>query len=247
MPVLVFDLIIALVLLITALLGYKKGFVLTLCGFLAVFVAFLGATFLSNLMAEPVGRAIQPVLEQHITTFLQEKAQDNGLDYTVSVPSSPSSPFDLPGETQQEFQIPLSDALDLLRQSALYRAAADAIQDAVNDGLMDATASAASAIAAYFAQEVARMVLFLVSFLLVLAAWTLLSHALDLAFRLPVLSTLNHWSGAALGLVKGGLLVFIALWLLQGWLPAQEEIQRTVLLQFFTTNSPLSLFLQIFS
>ena len=47
------------------------------------------------------------------------------------------------------------------------------------------------------------MVLFLICFVLVLAGWTLLSRVLDLAFPLPVLSTLNHWSGAAVGLVKG--------------------------------------------
>ena len=43
----------------------------------------------------------------------------------------------------------------------------------------------------------------LVSFALVLLLWLLLSRVLDLACKLPVLSTLNHWSGAALGLVKG--------------------------------------------
>ena len=39
MSYLFFDLILAVVLAVTVFQGYRKGFVLTLCGFLAVFVA----------------------------------------------------------------------------------------------------------------------------------------------------------------------------------------------------------------
>ena len=63
----------------------------------------------------------------------------------------------------------------------------------------------------------------------------------DLAFRLPVLSALNHWSGAALGLLKGGALIFIACWLLRDSLIPPEAIQNTYLLKFFCTFDPLSL------
>ena len=91
------------------------------------------------------------------------------------------------------------------------------------------------------ALELTRMFLFLVSFALVLLLWLLLSRVLDLACKLPVLSTLNHWSGAALGLVKGGLIVFILCWLLRGSLISQEAVEGTVLLRFFCTHTPLSL------
>ena len=101
--------------------------------------------------------------------------------------------------------------------------------------------SAARAVADYLALELTRMFLFLVSFALVLLLWLLLSRVLDLACKLPVLSTLNHWSGAALGLVKGGLIVFILCWLLRGSLISQEAVEGTVLLRFFCTHTPLSL------
>ena len=101
--------------------------------------------------------------------------------------------------------------------------------------------AAARAVADYLALELTRMFLFLVSFALVLLLWLLLSRVLDLACKLPVLSTLNHWSGAALGLVKGGLIVFILCWLLRGSLISQEAVEGTVLLRFFCTHTPLSL------
>ena len=90
-----------------------------------------------------------------------------------------------------------------------------------------------------------RAVLFLVCFIAVLAAWTLLSRALDLAFRLPVLSTLNQWSGAAVGLVKGGVLLFIACWLFRGLIP-QEAVDQSILLRFFCTTNPFLLIASIF-
>ena len=110
---------------------------------------------------------------------------------------------------------------------------------------MEVTTSAAQTIASYIAQELARMVLFLISFVLVLVAWTLLSRALDLAFRLPVLSTLNHWSGAAVGLLKGGVLLFIACWLLRELFPGRV-VEQSHLLKFFCTTNPLVLALSVF-
>ena len=44
--------------------GYRRGFVLTLCSLLAVFVAFIGATVISSQLARPMSRLIQPALER---------------------------------------------------------------------------------------------------------------------------------------------------------------------------------------
>ena len=68
---------------------------------------------------------------------------------------------------------------------------------------MEVTTSAARAVADYLALELTRCSSSWSPFALVLLLWLLLSRVLDLACKLPVLSTLNHWSGAALGLVKG--------------------------------------------
>ena len=191
---LIFDIIIAALLLLAAWRGYKKGFVLTLCGFLALFVAFIGATVISNTLAEPVARTIRPVVEHQIQQVLDEKA---------------SGAMTAAGEEAAEhISLPLQEALELLKDTKLYKGFAEAFQKSVNDGMVAATANAARVISDYIARQLAQTLLFLVSFVLLLAVWYLISHALDLAFRLPVLSSLNHWSGAALGLFRGGLLTF---------------------------------------
>ena len=55
---------------------------------------------------------------------------------------------------------------------------------------------------------------------------------------------LNQWSGAAVGLVKGCVLLFIACWLLKGMLP-QEAVEQSFLLRFFCTTNPFLLIASI--
>lgn len=208
--------------------GYSRGFILTLCGFLAIFVAFIGATVISDNLARPVADAIRPPIERQIQGTLEQS-----LKWRL--------PRLYRGEAPALEDLPISEVLEALQESALYRGLAQAFQEAVDNGVAQVTTSAAKALAEYAAVQLARMVLFLLAFVAVLIAWFLLSHALDLAFRLPVLSALNHWSGAALGLLKGGALIFIACWLLQNSLIPPEAIQNTYLLNFFCTFDPLSL------
>ena len=59
MSFVIFDVVILILLLLTAWKGYRRGFVLTLCSLLAVFVAFIGATVISSQLARPMSRLIQ--------------------------------------------------------------------------------------------------------------------------------------------------------------------------------------------
>ena len=224
-----FDVVIAAILLFFMWQGYQKGFVLTLCGFLAVFVAFIGATLISNALAKPAAQAIVPMIESGIHDTLEQSIQDS----TSSL--SAQSPDVVPED------MPLSDVLEALQDSPIFHSLAQAFQEAVDEGVETVATSAAQALAEYIAIQIARTVLFVLAFAAVLVGWFLLSHALDLAFKLPVLSTLNHWTGAGVGLIKGGLLLFIAAWLLKGSFLPSQAIENTFLLNFFCTSSPLSL------
>lgn len=239
MSYLIFDLVIAILLVLAVFQGYRRGFVLTLCGFLAVFVAFFGATILSNALAEPVSHAITPVIENQISNSIHETLEEQGYQFEEPQPGQEEE------TPAPEDQFSLDQILNMMKDSALIQSFSDAIRGAVNEGVVEVTTSAAQTIASYIARELSRMVLFLISFVLVLVAWTLLSRALDLAFRLPVLSTLNHWSGAAVGLLKGGVLLFIACWLLRELFPA-EVVEQSYLLKFFCTTNPLVLALSVF-
>ena len=232
---LLYDAIAALVLLVALIRGYKRGFILTLCGFLALFVALIGASFLSNTMSGPVSRALQPAIESSLTQIFSDHT-------TVQPPAVEGSSSQSPeSQVPDESQLPLQEALDILQDSKFYQGFVEAIQSAVDEGMVSATANAVRVISDYIATQISKLVIFIISFVLILVLWFFISHALDLAFRLPVLSSLNHWGGAALGLVKGGLLLLIACWLLQGSFLPWETVCQTYLLRFFCISSPLSM------
>ena len=169
------------------------------------------------------------MIESGIHDTLEQSIQD----------SSPSISSQSPDVVPED--MPLSDVLEALQDSPIFHSLAEAFQEAVDEGVETVATSAAKALAEYIAIQIARTVLFVLAFAAVLVGWFLLSHALDLAFKLPVLSTLNHWTGAGVGLIKGGLILFIAAWLLKGSFIPSQAIENTFLLNFFCTSSPFSL------
>lgn len=233
MTYLIYDIVIVALLLLAVWCGWHRGFILTLCGFLAIFVALIGASFVSSTLAEPVSRAIRPMVEQHLQEIFSESLPDS---------TAQAGSGETPGaDSQSAASLSLQEALDLLKDSKVYRGFADAFQKAVNDGMVAATNNAARIIADYIAKQIAQMALFCVSFILILVLWFFISHALDLAFRLPVLSSLNRWGGGVLGLFRGTLLLFVACWLLKSSFLPQAAIQESYLLHFFCSVSPLTL------
>lgn len=231
MNYIIYDLIIAAVLLFFVWLGYKKGLVLTLCSLLAVFVALIGASILSNALAEPAAKAVEPIVAARIQESLSE-----AIKSTEFVAADG-------GVAQSPEEIALAGVIGHLKETELFQGFADAFQRAVDAGVAEVTANAAQSLAHFVAVQIARTVIFAVAFFAILIAWWFLSHTLDLVAKLPVLSTVNAWGGGAVGLVKGALVVYIAVWLFRDSYIPPEAVEGSYLLKFFSTVSPLSFFL----
>lgn len=232
---LIFDLIIAAVLVFFLWRGYSKGLVLTLCSFLAIFVALIGATVVSNQLTEPVSNTIQPIIEQKLYDTFREQIEQGDIQPDLSLPQQ-----DQDTQEPNKLQLTLEQALNLLKDTPAYRGFADAVQKALEQNLVAASANAAKVISEYIARQVTKIALFVISFVLILILWFFFSHALDLTFQLPVLSTLNRWCGGVIGLAKGFLLVFLVCWLLKGSYIPQDAMENSYLLRFFCTFSPLA-------
>lgn len=210
----VYDIIIAGILIFTTVRGFQKGFVLTLCDFLDVFVALIGAAILSSILAAPISEAIQPMVQSGIQSY---------LDKTAIVD-----------------QTGVAAALEALKDSALYRGFAAALEQQLG-GQLDLNAAAfVGTLSAFVSFQLSRAVVFLLSFAAIYLVWKLLSRVLDLACKLPVLDTLNGLAGGAAGLAQGALIVFIAAWLLKIQFLTPEDINNSVLLRFFCTVNPLT-------
>lgn len=231
MSYLIYDLAVIAILALFAFWGCRKGLVLTLCSLAAVFLALIGASFLSDALAEPLAKAVEPTIERRIQDSLTEAIQSSEF---ISVDG---------GVAERPEEVALAGVIGHLKESHLFQGFADSFQKAVENGVAEITANAAKALAHFVAVQIARTVIFVLAFFAILAGWLFLSRALDLVARLPVLSAVNRWGGALAGLVKGGLVLFIAAWLLRDSYIPREAVENTRLLNFFCTASPLSFFL----
>ena len=220
-PILI-DILIVAALVFFAWRGERRGFILTLCSLVAVLVAFVGATIITNAAAPKVAEYIQPKLEQSIQETLDEKAQEVDLiDY---------------------FQA--EDVMAALREKGgVYEWAAGSLEDILRDADFSSYTQQAAKTAAALAGQLSRSILFPIVFLLLLIAWFFVSHALDLVSKVPVINSLNHGLGGAIGLIKGVVVVYVAVWLLCGPLGAisPQMTQETHLLRLMTQYDPIGL------
>lgn len=224
------DILIVAVIALFAFLGWRRGLVLTLCGLLAVFVAYAGATFVSNTFSAEIAKILQPTIQGQIEQVLDNMISDLPAP-SVTLPGQESVRDNAQASIDQAT---LNQALEALRQSSLFSGLQESAEQAIQEGTIRVVTTASAAIANYLALQVTRTVLFYLVFFLILIAWNLFSHALDLACRLPVLSTFNEVGGLIIGVVKGALILLAVVWLLSlAGIVSEETIQQTYLFRLY--------------
>lgn len=231
---LILDLIIVAVFVIFAAIGAHRGLMLSLCGLLAVLVAFVGASFAARTLSPMVANALEPRFAAAIEEQLNEQIHNSQVQTDLTDPAA--------GEVTPD-TLPLQDVLNALRDMGFYETLVDSVNQAVEDGMTAVAASAAAQVAAAIAQSAAYLIIFLAGFVLILVAWKLISRALDLVARLPGLHFLNKTLGALFGLIQACIILFIAAWLLQffGGILPQDTVEKTYLLKFFMSANPFAL------
>lgn len=219
----IIDLVLVAFLALTVFFSAKKGFILSLCSLAAVIVALIGANFIADFLAPKLADTLEPKLAITIQEALDEHAAKLGL-----------SPDSLTAHT----------AIDSLKeQGGIYEWAGEQLEHVFEADLAEAAAHVAASAASAVAAVLAHSIIFLISFFLVLLAWLLLGHALDLVSRLPVINSLNHLAGGLLGFLKGAVLIWLAAWIacdLIGWI-TPDMIQQTYLLKLAVEISPFHL------
>lgn len=214
-----FDILIAAIVVIAALRGKHRGFILTLCGFLAIFVAFIGASIVSGLLAQPVAALLQPMVERTMLSILESRVTaHHPIVFT---------------------EVSAIAVLGIFDDVPFFGGIIENFQTALESGAVELAGSAAVAVAEYAAVQFARILLFVLSFIAVLIVWWVMSHALDLAFHLPGLNFLNRTGGLALGFCQGIALCFILCWLLKDSYITPEMVDGSLLLPYFYGENPL--------
>ena len=189
----IFDIVIVALLALFAWRGAVKGLILSLCGLAAVFVAFFGAQFLSEQFCGPVGSILRPIIIQTV--------RGAGAEPQLN----PEDPEDV---------YTVDELLASIQEKGLFEGFSDFLEESVDsDTLGHGALSPMDALAGHLAKAIARALLFALVFFGGLLAWFLFSHALDLAFKLPILAEINMAGGLLVGLIKGGLLTVVLVWI----------------------------------
>ena len=224
-PVII-DIVAAAILLGFVLLGGKRGLLRSAAGLLTVVTALVGAGMIAGTVSAPAARLLAPAIEKHIAARVDDAVADEAD--RVQMPEA---------EVGDAFS-----AGDLLALLGLDREVRESLADRVQETVRSTGASIAAAVVESIAQSVLYGVLFLLAFLALMLALELLTRALDLVLKLPGLHGLNALGGAAVGLIEGALLLFLAIWVGRklGVSFDTGAAADTMLLRFFTTNTPLS-------
>lgn len=214
-----FDVAIIALLAFFAWRGATKGLVLSLCGLAAVFVAFFAAQFIADKFSPPMAGIIRPVITQSFQKVAPHPVITDDEEETPG-----------PGYT-------LDELFASVEENGLFEGFSSFLKEGVEQDAVEEEhwATPAEALANYLAGGIARALLFAIVFLAVQLAWFLASHALDMAFKLPLLSEVNLAGGLIFGLAKGALLTIVLVWLGQlcGVVPAHPD---TPVLSLFTVD-----------
>ena len=225
-PVII-DIVVAAVLLGFAVYGGKRGLFRALSGLLAVVVALVGAGIIAATFTTPVTMVVTPLIAGHI----EEKVEN-----AMAVQSAGSG-VQMP-EADTEDPSAIQDLLAILGLDDEVRSR---LAEEVQEKVRDTGASIAAAVVESMARSLIYGTLYILSFAVLLLLMKVLIGAMDLVLKLPLLRGLNTLGGAAVGLVEGALLLFLAVWVLRrlGVSFESEALAEAHILRIFTANTPL--------
>ena len=225
-PVII-DIVVAAVLLGFAVYGGKRGLFRALSGLLAVVVALVGAGIIAATFTTPVTKVVTPLIAGHIEEKVENAMAVQSADSGVQMP-----------EADTEDPSAIQDLLAILGLDDEVRSR---LAEEVQEKVRDTGASIAAAVVESMARSFIYGTLYILSFTVLLLLMKVLIGAMDLVLKLPLLRGLNTLGGAAVGLVEGALLLFLAVWVLRrlGVSFESEALAEAHILRIFTANTPL--------
>ena len=222
-PVII-DAIVVVILVGFTVFGAKRGLLQALAGLLSVIVALVGAGIIAATFAPPAAKLVSPFITQRIEEKVEE-AMAVQADAGVHMPEAEDS----------------SAIGELLSILGLDDDVRGSLTEKVQEKVRDTGASLAAAVVESLAQSFIYGVLYILSFAALLLLMKVLVGAMGLVLKLPLLRGLNTLGGAAVGLVEGALLLFLAVWVLRrlGVSFESEALAEAHILRIFTANTPL--------
>ena len=221
----VVDIIIIAVLVLFAWRGAKKGLILSLFSLLALLVAFYGAKYVSTSFTAPVADILRPSIQMSINELLEGETPDTILSIAAQTAEAPEDSTSGAESAPVATDFSLKQILRLLDRADQFPGLREYLEEAVEEEAIEITSTAATAVASYLAKVAASALLFGLSFVVILLVWGLTGRALDLTFKLPILSAVNAIGGLLFGVVKAVVILLVLVWLgkLIGWITPENS------------------------
>lgn len=246
----IIDCIVAAFLLGFLIYGARRGLFQTVAGLLIVIVALVGATVAARSLTPVATDLLRPAIESSIMQRMDDAiggapaadAPPQAGDGYVK-PTVPEIGQGAPDASQEADPLIQIQAGELLKMMGLDEAVTGLLSDKVAEKVRETGMSIAMAVVESVMESIVYVFLLVFSFLLLTLLLLLASKAMNLAMKLPGVHALNGLGGAAVGLVEGVLLVFLAVWILRCFNVSFETelVEKTYLLKFFATRNPLDL------
>lgn len=221
----VIDLVIAAIFLLCVFLGWRRGLFRSLAE-LAVVILALTLSYQFAGFAAPlvIDRGLRPAtyeaIEQRVDEMMAEDAAGTSpLEEMERVVDA------IPNAFVREQAKKLMESLDLSVEESL--------QQSTRDTLLGLGEQIADTVLDTMVYSTLHTLLCFVSFLLLLMVLRLITRALDLTLKLPVLHQANQIGGLIFGAAKGLVLVCLGVWLLgqMGLWVSQETVEDSYLLK----------------
>ncbi|NLL39251.1 MAG: CvpA family protein [Clostridiales bacterium] len=220
----VLDLILIGILALCVLSGYKKGLILGISGILALVVAFYGANLVAETFSSDFTSMIEPMISNAVSGAVDESQEE--------------LPADEDDGEQEVYQV----SYDSLKKLGVLETTAKKLAGELKDELREVGSSLKSAIVHKLSGAIAYAALLIIVFVLIIIVFKLLANAINFAFKLPGLNLINGIGGAALGFVKGMILLFILSWAagFLGFILPEAVVNKTVVLKWLMNNNPIT-------
>lgn len=186
------DILLIAVLIILAgfgLHGYIRGMVRMIFSLVAVFLTIGIASWITPYTAEFLRNQtpLYDSVKEKCMELVQQKAEEGMEQKAEEQEKITVFGIEVPSQVQDFFSENAVDKVDgLMRDSGVYEQ-----------------------LAAQIAETVIQRMAWILSFVVVVILLGILIHVLDLIAKLPVLNSINHAGGLAVGLVEGILIVWI--------------------------------------
>lgn len=213
--------------------GYRKGFVLGICGILAIVISFYGA----NLIADTYYEEFTPILEPFVGGLV-DVSVDKTLNPSKNDEEDPDSFFSYTGETNTKEAV-YTVTLMSLGRFGLSESAAKPIADIMATQLSEIGPTFRTALTSRLCNTLTKALAFTIVFLLFIIVFTVAANLLNLKLTVPGLDLVNNLIGAGVGFVKAWFIVSLIAWIMRyaGVLFFAEAAQKTWILKFFMNHN----------